>query len=124
MLQSSLKAFRGEVIVVKVGAKDTLAKILAKAGAPEWDVHSMIEAPMRPIRAALGAKGIGDELPRSRPSFATWSALTVLGAGRGGRLAPEVWVSDAAAQRSAKDTAARLVLAAWSWSSRIRCRRW
>ena len=34
----------GEVIVVKVGPKDTLAKILAKAGAPEWDVRSMIEA--------------------------------------------------------------------------------
>lgn len=34
----------GEVIVVKVGPKDTLAKILAQAGAPEWDVHSMIEA--------------------------------------------------------------------------------
>ena len=33
-----------EVVVVKVGAQDTLAKILAKAGAPEWDVHSMIEA--------------------------------------------------------------------------------
>src|SRR4029078_5977618 len=24
--------------------QDTLAKVLAKAGAPEWDVHSMIEA--------------------------------------------------------------------------------
>jgi len=34
----------GEVIVVKVGPKDTLAKILTKAGAPEWDVHSMIDA--------------------------------------------------------------------------------
>ena len=33
-----------EVLVVKVGPQDTLAKILAKAGAPEWDVHSMIEA--------------------------------------------------------------------------------
>ena len=33
-----------EVVVVKVGPQDTLAKILAKAGAPEWDVHSMIEA--------------------------------------------------------------------------------
>ena len=32
------------MVVVKVGAQDTLAKILAKAGAPEWDVHSMIEA--------------------------------------------------------------------------------
>lgn len=34
----------GKVIVVTVGPKDTLAKILTKAGAPEWDVHSMIEA--------------------------------------------------------------------------------
>ncbi|MBS0238613.1 MAG: M23 family metallopeptidase [Proteobacteria bacterium] len=34
----------GQVLVVKVGPQDTLAKILAKAGAPEWDVHSMIEA--------------------------------------------------------------------------------
>lgn len=34
----------GQVIVVNVGPQDTLAKILAKAGAPEWDVHSMIEA--------------------------------------------------------------------------------
>ncbi|MBS0234981.1 MAG: M23 family metallopeptidase [Proteobacteria bacterium] len=34
----------GKVIVVSVGPQDTLAKILAKAGAPEWDVHSMIEA--------------------------------------------------------------------------------
>ena len=34
----------GQVIVVTVGPQDTLAKILAKAGAPEWDVHSMIEA--------------------------------------------------------------------------------
>lgn len=33
-----------EVNVVKVGPKDTLAKILAKAGAPDWDVHSMLEA--------------------------------------------------------------------------------
>ena len=35
----------GSVVnVVKVGTKDTLAKILAKAGAPDWDVHNMIEA--------------------------------------------------------------------------------
>jgi murein DD-endopeptidase MepM/ murein hydrolase activator NlpD len=34
----------GKVIVVKVGPNDTLAKILSKAGAPDWDVHSMIEA--------------------------------------------------------------------------------
>nr|WP_246317589.1 M23 family metallopeptidase [Hyphomicrobium methylovorum] len=34
----------GEVIVVKVGAQDTLAKILAKAGAPDWDVRNMIDS--------------------------------------------------------------------------------
>lgn len=34
----------GKVIVVSVGPQDTLAKILARAGSPEWDVHSMIEA--------------------------------------------------------------------------------
>lgn len=35
----------GSVVnVVKVGPKDSLAKILANAGAPDWDVHSMMEA--------------------------------------------------------------------------------
>jgi murein DD-endopeptidase MepM/ murein hydrolase activator NlpD len=50
----------GEVIVVKVGPKDTLAKILAKAGAPEWDVHSMIEAghPFFPENALVAGQEV------------------------------------------------------------------
>ncbi|MEB3983334.1 adenylate/guanylate cyclase domain-containing protein [Mycobacterium sp. 663a-19] len=43
-------------------------------------VHSLVEAPLRPVRAALaGGKGIGDSLPRSRPTFATWTNLSMLG---------------------------------------------
>lgn len=43
-------------------------------------VHSLVEAPMRPVRAALaGDEGIGDSLPRSRPTFATWTNLSMLG---------------------------------------------
>jgi adenylate cyclase len=42
--------------------------------------HSLTEGAMRPVRAALaGDTGIGDALPRSRPSFATWSNVFVLG---------------------------------------------
>ena len=34
---------------------------------------------MRPIRVAIaGDTGIGDSLPRSRPSFATWSNVSIL----------------------------------------------
>ena len=41
--------------------------------------HSFVEAAFRPVRAALsGNTGIGDSLPRSRPTFATWSSLSVL----------------------------------------------
>src|SRR5947209_1028907 len=44
-------------------------------------VHSYPEAAMRPARVALaGDTGIGDSLPRSRPTFAAWSNLTVLAA--------------------------------------------
>jgi adenylate cyclase len=43
-------------------------------------VHSLVEAPLRPVRAALaGGKGIGDSLPRSRPTFANWTNLSMLG---------------------------------------------
>jgi adenylate cyclase len=43
-------------------------------------VHSLAEAPLRPVRVALaGGKGIGDSLPRSRPTFATWTNLSMLG---------------------------------------------
>ncbi len=37
-------------------------------------VHSFAEAVMRPVRVAIaGDAGIGDSLPRSRPTFAAWS---------------------------------------------------
>ncbi len=43
-------------------------------------VHSLAEASLRPVRVALaGGKGIGDSLPRSRPTFATWTNLSMLG---------------------------------------------
>lgn len=43
-------------------------------------VHSLVVAVMRPVRVALiGGTGIGDSLPRSRPTFATWSQISMLG---------------------------------------------
>ncbi|MCP2624792.1 adenylate/guanylate cyclase domain-containing protein [Mycolicibacterium smegmatis] len=43
-------------------------------------VHSLVEAPLRPLRVALGGRrGLGDALPRSRPTFATWTNLSMLG---------------------------------------------
>jgi class 3 adenylate cyclase len=42
-------------------------------------VHSIAEAMLRPARAALaGDTGIGDALPRSRPTFAAWSNVSIL----------------------------------------------
>jgi class 3 adenylate cyclase len=42
-------------------------------------VHSFAEAMLRPARAALaGDTAIGDSLPRSRPTFAAWSNVSVL----------------------------------------------
>lgn len=42
-------------------------------------VHGLVEGFMRPARVALaGDTGIGDELPRSRPTFAAWSNASVL----------------------------------------------
>jgi adenylate cyclase len=47
-------------------------------------VHTLAEAPMRPVRIALaGDMGIGDSLPRSRPTFAAWSNLAMLAAALG-----------------------------------------
>ena len=44
-------------------------------------VHSMAEAAVRPARAAITAgTGIGDSLPRSRPTFAMWSSASMLAA--------------------------------------------
>jgi adenylate cyclase len=42
-------------------------------------MHAFVEGALRPARAALGGDtGIGDALPRSRPTFATWSAISML----------------------------------------------
>ena len=43
-------------------------------------VHAFAQGAMRPARAALaGDTSIGDTLPRSRPNFAVWLELSVLG---------------------------------------------
>jgi adenylate cyclase len=42
-------------------------------------VHSIVEGALRPARVAIaGDTGIGDSLPRSRPTFATWSNISIL----------------------------------------------
>jgi adenylate cyclase len=42
-------------------------------------VHSFVEATVRPIRIAIaGDTGIGDDLPRSRPSYAAWANAAIL----------------------------------------------
>jgi adenylate cyclase len=44
-------------------------------------VHTLVEAAMRPVRIALaGDTGMGDSLPRSRPTFAAWSNVAMLAA--------------------------------------------
>ncbi|MGV0813291.1 adenylate/guanylate cyclase domain-containing protein [Mycolicibacterium boenickei] len=44
-------------------------------------VHSFVEAALRPARIAItGCTGIGDSLPRSRPTFAAWSNVSMLAA--------------------------------------------
>jgi len=43
-------------------------------------VHNMAEGALRPVRAALAAdSGIGDSLPRPRPTFAGWLGLSLVG---------------------------------------------
>ena len=42
-------------------------------------VHSFVETALRPARVAIaGDTGIGDSLPRSRPTFAAWSNVSML----------------------------------------------
>ncbi len=42
-------------------------------------IHPYVEAFLRPVRVAMaGDSGIGDALPRSRPSFATWSSMSII----------------------------------------------
>jgi adenylate cyclase len=46
---------------------------------PLIGLHSLVESSMRPARVAIaGDRAIGDSLPRSRPSFATWSNMSIL----------------------------------------------
>jgi adenylate cyclase len=55
-------------------------------------VHSYPEGALRPARVALaGATGMGDTLPRSRPTFAAWSNLTVLAAAFAFALGAQCW---------------------------------
>jgi adenylate cyclase len=49
------------------------------ASVPLIGLHGIVESSMRPVRVAIaGDTAIGDSLPRSRPSFATWSNVSVL----------------------------------------------
>jgi adenylate cyclase len=53
----------------------------AVIGAALWliGVHSLVEGMLRPVRVALvGDTGIGDSQPRSRPSFAAGTSMSVL----------------------------------------------
>jgi adenylate cyclase len=44
-------------------------------------VHSVAESAVRPARVAIAANtGIGDSLPRSRPTFSAWSSVSMLAA--------------------------------------------
>jgi adenylate cyclase len=50
------------------------------AGSQLIAVHSLMEAALRPARLAIAEDTeIGDSLPRSRPTFATWTNLSMLG---------------------------------------------
>ena len=43
-------------------------------------LHTSVQGALRPARAALaGQTGLGDALPRSRPTFAAWLNLSILG---------------------------------------------
>ena len=43
-------------------------------------LHTTMQGALRPARAALGGDtGIGDALPRTRPTFATWLSLLLVG---------------------------------------------
>jgi class 3 adenylate cyclase len=61
--------------LVEYGVVGTVAGIFT------WliSVHSAVEGILRPVRSALvGDTAIGDSLPRSRPTFAAWTSLSVV----------------------------------------------
>jgi adenylate cyclase len=54
---------------------------VAGTGVQLISVHSFVEAALRPARVAIaGDTGIGDSLPRARPTFAAWSNVSMLAA--------------------------------------------
>jgi len=62
------------------------------AGSHLIGVHTVAEAPMRPVRIALaGDTGIGDSLPRSRPTFAAWSNTGMLAAALAFAVVGAMW---------------------------------
>ena len=81
-------AVEGAVVLVGVGAVagagasqlvqyGILGTVLG-AAIPLNGMHSLMEAALRPARLAIvGDTGIGDSLPRSRPTFATWSKMAM-----------------------------------------------
>jgi class 3 adenylate cyclase len=86
------------LVVTAVGAALLLVVVGAIAGATGWRlvqyailgvtygtavfliaVHGFVEPMLRPARVAIaGDTGIGDSLPRSRPTFAAWSNVLLL----------------------------------------------
>jgi adenylate cyclase len=78
-------ALLGVVVGVIAGATGSrlvqygLVGAAVGAGAQLLAVHSFVEGSMRPVRVALGGDtGIGDSLPRTRPTFAAWSNASML----------------------------------------------
>jgi adenylate cyclase len=76
------------LIVVGVMAGATLSRLVQygivgagfAAAVQLIEAHNAVEAIFRPPRVALvGDTNVGDALPRSKPSFATWSNLAVIG---------------------------------------------
>ena len=79
-------ALLGVLVGVIVGASGSrllqygILGAAAGAGSQLIAVHSFVEAALRPVRLAIaGNTGIGDSLPRSRPTFASWTNVSMLG---------------------------------------------
>ena len=75
----------GVVVATIVGATEWRTVQYAIVGAAYGaaigviGIHSFSEGSLRPVRAAIaGDTGIGDSLPRSRPTFAAWSNITMV----------------------------------------------
>jgi class 3 adenylate cyclase len=73
------------VVGVVVGASETrllqygILGVTSGIATNVIGMHAFVEGALRPARAALaGDTGIGDSMPRSRPTFAAWVALTLL----------------------------------------------